>query len=79
MLSELSWLPPCQLLVGSVEALLADSRNVVGKLRREDVPPSYTEYDGMVHVLTLCSSFLPEGREALEQIGAFVNDHVLVS
>ena len=33
----------------------------------------------MMHVWTLFSSVLPEGRETLERIGAFVDDHLSVS
>ncbi|MGO4860267.1 alpha/beta hydrolase [Arthrobacter sp. 2MCAF14] len=55
MLTDLGWLPPCQLLVGGAEVLLDDSRNLAAKLRREGAPPSYQEYDEMVHVWTLSS------------------------
>jgi monoterpene epsilon-lactone hydrolase len=72
MLSDLSWFPPCLLLVGGAEVLLDDSRNLAAKLEREGVSLEYHEYDDMVHVWTLFSSFLPEGREAVDQIGAFV-------
>lgn len=60
MLSDLGWLPPCLLLVGGAEVLLDDSRNLADKLKREG---AHIEYDGMVHVWTLFSSFLPEGQE----------------
>lgn len=73
MLSDLGWLPPCLLLVGGAEVLLDDSRNLAEKLEREGARVEYREYNDMVHVWTLFSSFLPEGQEALEQIGAFVN------
>jgi len=72
MLSDLGWLPPCLLLVGSAEVLLDDSRNLAAKLEREGVSLDYHEYDDMVHVWTLFASFLPEGREAVDRIGAFV-------
>ena len=32
----------------------------------------YHEYDDMVHVWTLFASFLPQAREAVDRIGAFV-------
>jgi monoterpene epsilon-lactone hydrolase len=72
MLSDLGWLPPCLLLVGSAEVLLDDSRNLAAKLEQEGASVEYHEYDDMVHVWTLFSSFLPEGREAVDRIGAFV-------
>lgn len=73
MLSDLGWFPPCLLLVGGAEVLLDDSRNLAAKLMREGVRVDYHEYDDMVHVWTLFASFLPEGQDALKQIGAFVN------
>lgn len=76
MLADLGWLPPCLLLVGGAEVLLDDSRNLAAKLEREDVAIEYHEYDDMVHVWTLFSSFLPEGRQALDQIGTFVSSDV---
>ena len=75
MLSDLGWLPRCLLLVGSAEVLLDDSRNLAAKLEREGVSLQYLEYDDMVHVWTLFSSFLPEAREAVDRIGAFVRAH----
>lgn len=72
MLSDLSWFPPCLLLVGGAEVLLDDSRNLARKLDREGAVVDYHEYDEMVHVWTLFASFLPEAREAVDRIGAFV-------
>ena len=75
MLSDLSWFPPCLLLVGGAEVLLDDSRNLAAKLQREGVDLRYHEYDDMVHVWTLFASFLPEGQEAVDRIGTFVQTH----
>lgn len=72
MLSHLGWLPKCLLLVGGTEVLRDDSRNLADKLKREGAHADYREYDDMVHVWPLFSSFLPQGKEALEEIGAFV-------
>lgn len=72
MLSDLGWFPACLLLVGGAEVLLDDSRNLAAKLEREGVHLDYHEYDDMVHVWTLFASFLPQAREAVDRIGAFV-------
>lgn len=79
MVADLGWLPPCLLLVGSAEVLFDDSRNLADKLRHDGANVEYHEYDEMVHVWTLFSSFLPEGREALSQIGDFVKKHLPTS
>ncbi|WP_455836216.1 alpha/beta hydrolase fold domain-containing protein [Pseudarthrobacter siccitolerans] len=76
MLLDLSWLPPTLLLVGSREVLRDDSRNLAAKLRREGVHVEYKEYADMVHVWPLFASFLPQGQQALEEIGAFVRAQV---
>lgn len=73
MLADLGWLPRCLLLVGGAEVLRDDSRNLADKLEREGAQADYREYDRMVHVWPLFSSFMPQGREALEDIGAFVS------
>lgn len=75
MHSDLSWFPPCLLLVGRAEVLLDDSRNLAAKLWCDGAVVEYGEYDDMVHVWTLFSSFLPQGREAVDRIGAFVRSH----
>ena len=72
MLSELGWLPRCLLLVGGAEVLRDDSRNLADKLKREGTHAVYREYEDMVHVWPLFSAFLPQGKEALEEIGVFV-------
>jgi monoterpene epsilon-lactone hydrolase len=72
MLLDLSGFPPCLLLVGSAEVLRDDSRNLADKLEREGVHVVYHEYDDMIHVWPLFSSFLPQGMQALEEIGAYV-------
>jgi acetyl esterase/lipase len=76
MLLDLSGFPPCLVLVGGAEVLRDDSRNLADKLELEGVDVEYHEYDDMIHVWPLFSSFLPQGRQALEEIGAFVGSRV---
>lgn len=76
MLLDLSGFPSCLVLVGGAEVLRDDSRNLADKLEREGVDVDYREYDDMIHVWPLFSSFLPQGRQALEDIGAFVGSRV---
>lgn len=73
MLTDLSWLPPSLVLVGGAEVLRDDSRNLADKLQREGVSVTLHEYPDMIHVWPLFSSIVSEGRQALEEIGAFVN------
>lgn len=73
MMTDLSWLPPALMLAGGAEVLRDDSRNLAEKLRKEGVRVQYHEYEDMIHVWPLFSSFLPEGQEAVDEIGAFVS------
>jgi epsilon-lactone hydrolase len=76
MRADLSWLPPSLLLVGSAEVLRDDSRNLADKLEREGADVTYHEYEGMIHVWPLFSSFVPEAQQALAEIGVFVSDRL---
>jgi len=73
MLSDLGWLPPCLVLVGGAEVLRDDSRNLADKLELEGARVDYHEYQDMIHVWPLFSSLVPQGQQALEEIGAFVS------
>lgn len=79
MLTNLGWLPPSLVLTGGAEVLRDDSRNLAQKLRQEGAPVSYHEYADMHHVWPLFCSFLPEGEEALNEIGAFVRAQFTVA
>lgn len=79
MMTDLSWLPPTLLLAGGAEVLRDDSRNLAAKLLREGVRVEHHEYADMIHVWPLFSSFLPEGQEALDEIGAFVSAQLTVT
>ncbi|MFE2218244.1 alpha/beta hydrolase [Streptomyces canus] len=75
--TDLAGLPPVQILVGTAEVLLDDSRRLRQKLTAGGVALEYAEYPDMVHCWPLFSSFLPEGREALAAMGRFVDRHVM--
>lgn len=79
MTTDLSWFPPSLLMVGGREVLRDDSRNLAEKLEREGVDVTLHEYDGMLHVWPLFSSIVPKGREAVDEIGAFVTSRVTES
>lgn len=79
MMTDLSWLPPSLVMTGGAEVLRDDSRNLAEKLRKEGVRVQYHEYEDMVHVWPLFSSFLPQGQQALEEIGAFVSTQFIES
>lgn len=65
-------MPPTLVLAGGREALLDDSHRVASALQGAGVAVQLNVYPQMCHAWPLFESFLPEGRAAVEQIGAFV-------
>lgn len=76
MMRDLGWLPPSLVLTGGAEVLRDDSRNLVEKLRREGAHVEFHEYADMIHVWPLFASFLPEGQDAVDEIGSFVHAQI---
>lgn len=69
-------LPPILTQVGSTEVLLSDAVRVVEAAKRAGVVAHLTVYPEMVHVFQAAAYFIPEGKEAVREIGRFVNKHV---
>jgi acetyl esterase/lipase len=74
--ADLQGLPPTLIQVGSTEVLLDDSTRIAEKLEEADVPVTLDVWRNMPHVWQLFASRLPEGREAIVKIGAFLRDHL---
>lgn len=72
LFADLTGLPPTLVLVGTSEALLDDSKRLAEVARDAGVDVTLTVVDGMYHLWPMMSSFLPEGREAVDDIGRFV-------
>lgn len=70
----LSDMPPCIIQAGSHEILLADAELMANRLVRAGVPCDLQVWDRQVHVFQAAASWVPEGRQAIEEIGAFVRD-----
>ena len=65
-------LPPLLIQVGTREILLDDSRRFAEGARSEGVDVTLEEAPGLIHVYQLFPDEVPESREAVERIGAFV-------
>jgi acetyl esterase/lipase len=74
--ADLQGLPPILIQVGSTEVLLDDSTRIAEKLEEADVPVTLDVWPNMPHVWQLFAARLPEGREAVARIGAFLRDHL---
>lgn len=70
--ADLHGLPPLLILVGSEEQLLSDATRFADKARAAGVAVTLEVWEGMQHGWHILHRFLPEGRRALAQIGAFI-------
>src|SRR5450432_1879203 len=67
-------LPPLLIQVGEHEMLRDDSIRVAKKARADGIKVTLEVWPGMFHVFQSHEPLLPEGREAIERIGAFVRE-----
>jgi len=70
--ADLAGLPPLLVQVGGDEGLLSDGEEVALRARAAGVDVELEVWPGMWHVWQLTSRFVPEGRQAIERIGAFL-------
>jgi len=69
---DLSGLPPLLLHASEAEMLFDDSRRYVNKAIAAGSPVTLQTWNHMVHVWQIFYPELPEGREALQEIGKFL-------
>lgn len=70
--ADLCGLPPLLIQVGGDEILLDDSLRLAALAQRAGVAVTLRVWPGMWHVWQLLGRIVPEGRRAIEEIGAFV-------
>jgi len=73
--AELRGLPPLLIQVGTRERLLPDSVRVAERARAAGVDVTLEKGEGLIHVWHLFGPEMPEAREAVARIGAFVRKH----
>jgi monoterpene epsilon-lactone hydrolase len=73
--ADLHDLPPLLVVVGDAEALYSDSTRLVDKVKAAGGEIELLVGEDLLHIYPLFASILPEGREAIEQIGRFVQEH----
>jgi acetyl esterase/lipase len=74
--ADLTGLPPLLLQVGSDEMLLDDTLRLAEHARAAGVDARVSVGDGMMHVYQLLTWLVPEALPAIEDIGAFVREHL---
>jgi len=73
--ADLSGLPPLLIQVGSVEVLLDEARALKERATACGVKVTCTEWESMFHGWVAFAATLPEGAEAIAQVGAFIREH----
>ena len=73
--ADYAGLPPLLLQVGDAEVLLSDTTRVAEKARAAGVDVVEEVWDEMFHVWHQFAPMLPEGQEAINRIGEFINQH----
>ena len=75
LFADLTGLPPTLILVGTNEALLDDSTRTADRARHAGADVTLSVAHDMYHMWPIMSSFLPEARNAVQEIGQFVRNH----
>jgi monoterpene epsilon-lactone hydrolase len=70
--ADLKGLPPLLLLVGTSEVLLDDSTRFAAKARAAGVAVELEVWDEMIHIWPYFAAILPEARQAIDRMGAFI-------
>ena len=73
--ADLAGLPPLLIHVGTEEVLFDDSTRFDAKARAAGVDVTFEAWNGQVHVFHSFAFMVPEAREAIAKIGAFVKAH----
>ncbi len=72
LFASLAGLPPLLIQVGTAEILLDDATELAANAKRDGVDVTLEVWDEMIHVFQAFFPLLPEGRQAIEKIAAFL-------
>ena len=72
LFGDLSDLPPTLVLASDCEMLFDDAVRYVNKARSQGSPVTLQIWPGMVHVWQMFQHVLPEARQAIDEVAAFV-------
>jgi acetyl esterase/lipase len=73
---DLTGLPPMLVQVGTAETLLDDSRAFAARAKADGVAVALEEWPDMIHSWHANVHVLPEARDAIARVGAFIRAHV---
>lgn len=72
LFADLAGLPPLLIHVGTAETLLDDSTRFAERARAAGVDVDLDVWDDMIHVWHAFATVLPEGRQAIDRIGEYL-------
>jgi acetyl esterase/lipase len=73
LFADLSGLPDLMIQVGTAEILLDDSLRIADAARAAGVDVTLDVWDDMIHTWQLFAAFVPEGKEAIDKIGSYID------
>jgi len=74
--ADYSDFPPLLVYVGTTEILLDDARRVARQANKANVKLVYKEWESLPHVFPLLASYVPEAKQAIKEMGQFINSHL---
>ena len=74
--ADLAGLPPLLIIVGTAEVLLDDAKRLHENAESVEVDSTLEIWDDMVHIWPWFAPFLPEGQQAMEQMGDFIKERI---
>lgn len=74
--ADLAGLPPLLIIVGTSEVLLDDAVRLHERAEAAGVDSTLEIWDDMIHIWPWFAPFLPEGQQAMAQMGAFVRERI---
>ena len=74
--ADLAGLPPLLIIVGTSEVLLDDAKRLHENAESVGVNSTLGIWDDMVHIWPWFAPFLPEGQQAMEQMGDFIKERI---
>ena len=74
--ADLRGLPPLLIQVGDCEVLLSDSLRLAERARQAGVDATLEVWDGMWHGWQAFAGFVPEARQVIDRVGAFIRKHL---
>lgn len=76
LFADLKGLPPLLAQVGDRETVLDDSRDFVARAKEAGVDATLQVWDHMIHVFQQFPAQLPEARQAIDDMGRFLRQHL---